>query len=48
MYAGSLPTEIRMIQVVNLLADRPLVDAWGVPLSSTPGGGEDERPAGRS
>ncbi len=37
-----------MIQVVNLLADRPLVESWGVPLSSTPGGGVDESPAGRS
>ncbi len=31
-----LPTEVRMIQVVDLLADHPLVEAWSVSPSSTP------------
>ncbi len=31
-----LPTEVRMIQVVDLLANHPLVEACSVPPSSTP------------
>ncbi len=31
-----LPTEVRMIQLVDLLADHPLVEAWSVSPSSTP------------
>ncbi len=31
-----LPTEVRMIQVVDLLADHPLVEVWNVSPSSTP------------
>ncbi len=37
MYVGGvlLPTELLIIQVVNLLADHPLVESWGVsPLSN--------------
>ncbi len=31
-----LPTEVRMIQVVDLLADHPLVEAWSIsPLSTS-------------
>ncbi len=37
-----------MIQVVNFLTDYPLVESWGVPLLSIPGGDEDKKPAGRS
>ncbi len=31
-----LPTEVGMIQVVDLLPDHPLVETWSVSLSSTP------------
>ncbi len=42
-----LAPELYMIQVVNFLTDPLLVELWGIPLSSTLGGGEDERPARR-
>ena len=36
------------LRLSNLSADRPLVEAWGLPPSSTTVGGEVEKPVGRN
>ena len=38
----------RQLRLSNLSADRPFVEAWGLPPSSITVGGEVEKPVGRN